>query len=599
MLHEKYTYKSLFTLIELIVVIVVVGILSVIVIPNISSFREDGERAGLISDARAIQTAVDVYALKHDGAFPTKERPTLGEPKIIETYGMKPSYLKSLPKNPHSKFWVDENQNVWGSLVDAPTNVSYSDGNLTWNSVVGSKSYRVYTTKSSMTSSLKGAKSLIRVGTVSSKGRNDEKPSLEIEKKSDSLLLVSAVDKFGFESAPTRIGTTYEGYGKGPDKDFFLILNPPNIVTSPPDKEAETPSNQKPTAVISMTPKTNLKTDTVISFNHSNSQDLDGDEISSVEWKNKQTTYPEGRNTVELRVMDSKGLWSDWTSLSFDVAAVPFTSGTFTNAGGIARYGPSPFRVEEAYKGTSLDGKVSVSSGIQSWTVPRTGKYNIAAYGAQGGSIRPETPGGSGAIMRGDFTLTMGTVLNVVVGQTPGVSRGGGGGTFVWVKDSKTPLIVAGGGGGSGGHPTAGQYAAGRSATMDGNGVNGGGTGRGGLNGYAGGAGASMGSNGLNGSGGGGAGWYSDAPGAFLGDENKAIRYGIGGTGAGPVGGFGGGGAGWHAGGGGGGYSGGGGGTWNLNTSAGGGGSFNLGTNRSNGTGNHGNGKVIFTYIGL
>ena len=59
--------------------------------------------------------------------------------------------------------------------------------------------------------------------------------------------------------------------------------------------------------------------------------------------------------------------------------------------------------------------------------------------------------------MRGEFNLTAGQVLTIVVGQAGGDNptydggTGGGGGTFVISDNNNTPLVVAGGGSGQGG----------------------------------------------------------------------------------------------------------------------------------------------------
>jgi hypothetical protein len=87
------------------------------------------------------------------------------------------------------------------------------------------------------------------------------------------------------------------------------------------------------------------------------------------------------------------------------------------------------------------------------WTVPETGNYQIIAFGAQGGSVTSGNvtgPGGLGAEIGGDFSLTAGEVLQIAVGGVglPG-SSGGGGGSFV-VGSGNAPLVIAGGGGGGG-----------------------------------------------------------------------------------------------------------------------------------------------------
>jgi hypothetical protein len=93
-----------------------------------------------------------------------------------------------------------------------------------------------------------------------------------------------------------------------------------------------------------------------------------------------------------------------------------------------------------------LAGNVTSSNGIQLWTVPSTGAYRIEAFGAQGGG---NNQFGRGAQIRGDFNLTAGQQLKIIVGQQGGFSSSGsgGGGSFV-ATSANVPLIVAGGGGG-------------------------------------------------------------------------------------------------------------------------------------------------------
>jgi hypothetical protein len=112
------------------------------------------------------------------------------------------------------------------------------------------------------------------------------------------------------------------------------------------------------------------------------------------------------------------------------------TTYTFTNASAIGNIGPTAPQITAAYLSTNLNGSVTVSSGVQSFTVPTTGPYRISAAGAQGG--HSVYNGGLGSLMVGDFTLTAGQVLKIVVGQKGlnesgdnNRSGGGGGGSFV------------------------------------------------------------------------------------------------------------------------------------------------------------------------
>src|SRR5690606_19413566 len=125
---------------------------------------------------------------------------------------------------------------------------------------------------------------------------------------------------------------------------------------------------------------------------------------------------------------------------------------TFTTCGQSGALGPSQAQCDTAYAGTLLAGEVTVTGGIQHWTVPATATYRIEVWGAQGANGNTSLAGGRGARMRGDFALTAGTTLAILVGQQGtqnAQSGGGGGGTFVVNAGTGTPLIIAGGGGGA------------------------------------------------------------------------------------------------------------------------------------------------------
>ena len=125
----------------------------------------------------------------------------------------------------------------------------------------------------------------------------------------------------------------------------------------------------------------------------------------------------------------------------------------FTNLNATGRYGPTT--LGSHYTGQDHDGQVTLSNGIQQWTVPYTSSYKIRAIGAAGGyDSYPNSPQyrGRGARIVGKFRLNEGEVIQILVGQEGGINKrdrssGGGGGTFV-VRGTDTPLIIAGGGGG-------------------------------------------------------------------------------------------------------------------------------------------------------
>jgi len=271
-----------------------------------------------------------------------------------------------------------------------------------------------------------------------------------------------------------------------------------------------------------------------------------------------------------------------WISLNF---LYSFTSFTFTTAGTRSRSGPSLSTLLASYNTTANPWLnetdfFNVSSGIQQWTVPVSGWYNIEAWGAAGGDGSGPSNGtsraGYGAKMRADFYLTKGEVYNILVGQEAqspsGESGGGGGGSFVYGADTLSPLIAAGGGGGSGDNDNTGadngvEGNTGTAGTATSNGDRAGATdGQGAAGGTAGGGGAGFLTNGGNGS-------DSEARGG-----TAIINGGAGGDGVND-GGFGGGAAESRTGdgegaGGAGGYSGGAGGDSSGDAGGGGGGSY-------------------------
>lgn len=306
-----------------------------------------------------------------------------------------------------------------------------------------------------------------------------------------------------------------------------------------------------------------------------------------------------------------------------------FSSFLFSSASKIGRTGPSLIELRSFYDTVTypwiLDNDLFNMNvnGIQLWTVPSTGTYRIIAKGAQGAPVEANA-GGRGAIIQGDFELTQGDKLQILVGQTASVARSGGagdrlyrssaggGGTFVVKYTGVTNtindiLLIAGGGGGTGSAPidpqTDAQVTTGGGRARRNN-TNFGGTG--GVDGNGG----NLGNASANGAGGGfltnGAPSSSASGLSFL---NGGLGGAINSLYAPTGGGFGGGGAPNNGDlnrfSGGGGYSGGGASNTGAsspesNVGGGGGGSFNSGANQSNlggSNGNYGSGSVFIELL--
>ena len=321
-----------------------------------------------------------------------------------------------------------------------------------------------------------------------------------------------------------------------------------------------------------------------------------------------------GANILTYHVSDAFGNVATTVTRTVNVVQPPSGPWSFTNAGVTGRLGPTQAQVDANYSGTTLAGDVVITTqGIQEWTVPATGIYAIEAWGAQGGSTIGFT-GGKGARMKGNVILSMGDVLQVLIGQqgvdsvtSPSYgSAGGGGGSFVAKGSqlsSSVPLVVAGGGGGSKTKSSSsGHGGDGLTGNEGGNSAyNGGASGNGGArnpSNYGGFAGGGFFTGGLQGANSGKSGF------AFVNGGQGGIRQDNGAD-ACADGGFGGGGGGMHnqnqGGGGGGGYSGGSAGHDDSGQKGwgGGGGSYNSGTNHDNTVGaNQGQGKVTITWVG-
>ena len=295
-------------------------------------------------------------------------------------------------------------------------------------------------------------------------------------------------------------------------------------------------------------------------------------------------------------------------STSSSLPLYDFTTHTFTNCGQTGHTGPSLSTCKTWYQ-TNSNASSSAwrddtdyfnmeVNGIQLWTVPEDGTYRIEVWGAQGAFItgsssyiygnEVEGDGGKGARMRGDFDLSQGEKIKILVGQMGRggfAASGGGGGTFV-AKSDNTALIVAGGGGGNRRNDTFNTVMNAVTSTsgVDALDVNntGGSDGNGGTSGSNSGSGAGFTGDGVK---------SSDSRSMYI-NPTKASSFINGGVGGQlqygssysyMQGGFGGGGAGgWGGTGAGGGYSGGGGGYNGNDSYAGGGGSYNNGSNQSN-----------------
>lgn len=140
-----------------------------------------------------------------------------------------------------------------------------------------------------------------------------------------------------------------------------------------------------------------------------------------------------------------------------------FTTHTFTTAGKVGRHGPTLAEMRAAYAATSWASNNSFffqgrAQGYQVFQIPTDGIYEIEIAGSRGQTSSSGTPSyGRGAILKARISFTTSDKLEMVVGQLPesgninsvSSAAGAGGGSFVGLYGTNTPIIVAGGGAGA------------------------------------------------------------------------------------------------------------------------------------------------------
>lgn len=200
--------------------------------------------------------------------------------------------------------------------------------------------------------------------------------------------------------------------------------------------------------------------------------------------------YQDGEcgTTVGLSGLPFKGVGFSLSKLKGKAAVsnapgmFTFSNYTFTNSGATGKAGPTSAQLRstatEPWASNSSRYLNVNSTGIQLFTVPKTGNYTITAAGAMGGGANLSV-GGKGRIATGTFSLTQGETLKIVVGQAGKevfnnvASWGGtgGGGSFV-VCELNNELLVAGGGGGGAAYLSNGNRTDGWSAPQSRQGTN-------------------------------------------------------------------------------------------------------------------------------
>lgn len=94
--------KKGFTLIELLVVVAIIGIIAAIAIPNFVGSKDKAKEAEVKAGLHAIQTALESYAVDHNGNYP-RTSDVIGGEKSEADILIKEEYLIEYPANPFSE----------------------------------------------------------------------------------------------------------------------------------------------------------------------------------------------------------------------------------------------------------------------------------------------------------------------------------------------------------------------------------------------------------------------------------------------------------------------------------------------------------------
>ena len=136
--------------------------------------------------------------------------------------------------------------------------------------------------------------------------------------------------------------------------------------------------------------------------------------------------------------------------------ALPFT---FTNMSATGGTGPSSITYGTSTPGYGTGYVMTLSNGIQYWTVPasKTWSFTVAGAGSNAPNSADSIKTAYGIVLTDTYSLSSGQVIAILVGQsglvgTGSTSTSGSGGTFVCIYSggTYTPIFVAGGAAGLG-----------------------------------------------------------------------------------------------------------------------------------------------------
>ena len=136
--REHRRARNAFSLVEMLIVIVILGILAMVIVPQITSSTDDAKFRTLQTDLSAMRSAVEIYHAQHNGIYPATTIPT-SKPAGITT--IEASFEAQMTR------YTDVNGNIANSKDDSfkfgpyvkggalPTNPYNNKSNITIDSI--------------------------------------------------------------------------------------------------------------------------------------------------------------------------------------------------------------------------------------------------------------------------------------------------------------------------------------------------------------------------------------------------------------------------------------------------------------------------------
>lgn len=106
------SHRRAFSLIELVIVVVIIAIIAAIAVPRMSSAADNAAHRALIGSQNALQKAIDLYSIEHEGTLPhhgTADDKVFYfrllktsdiDGTVNETTGIFGPYINGIPPNP-------------------------------------------------------------------------------------------------------------------------------------------------------------------------------------------------------------------------------------------------------------------------------------------------------------------------------------------------------------------------------------------------------------------------------------------------------------------------------------------------------------------